>query len=102
MYVRAIRLSQGGGNPLAVRCPHCGQNGTFEPLPNVADLKVEGHWLGIRKCPNPTCSGQLFFIANDAFVLEKSYPALRMDFDSAGIPDRIKTTFAEAVTCAVS
>lgn len=99
MHVQVIQQGQGGGNRVALRCPHCGQNGTFEPLPNVADLKVPNHWLGIRKCPNPTCNGQLFIIANDAFVLEKSYPALRVDFDSASIPERIKKTFAEAVTC---
>lgn len=99
MHIQIVNPGHGGGVRLAVRCPHCGQNGTFEPLQNIADLQVPNHWLGIRKCPNPTCNGQLFIITNGSFVLEKSYPALRVDFDSAGIPDRIKKTFAEAVTC---
>lgn len=99
MHIPIVYQAQGRGRRLALRCPHCGQNGTFEPVGDIPDLKVPNHWLGIRKCPNPMCNGQLFFIANDAFILEKSYPALRVDFDPAGIPDRIKKTFAEAVTC---
>jgi hypothetical protein len=99
VHVRIAQQGQGGGNRIPLRCPHCGQNGTFEAIPNIADLKVPQHWLGLRKCPNPTCHGQLFIIANDAFVIEKSYPALRIDFDAAGIPERIKKTLSEAITC---
>lgn len=99
MYIRMTHAGQGGGNRFALRCPHCGQNGTFEGVPNIPDAKVPQHWVGMRKCPNPACDGPLFFIANDSFVLEKTFPALRIDFDSRGVTERIKKTFGEAVTC---
>ncbi len=89
----------GGGQRLALRCPHCGQNGTFEAIPNFPDIQVPQHWLGMRRCPNPACLGQLFFIATHQYLIESSYPALRIDFDSTQIPDRIKESLSEAVTC---
>jgi hypothetical protein len=99
VYIKIVNQSQGGGQRLALRCPHCSQNGTFDPIQNIPDVKVQQHWLGIRVCPNPVCRGQLFFISNDAYQIEKSFPALRIDFSTDGIPDRIRKTLSEAITC---
>jgi hypothetical protein len=99
VHIRIAPQGQLVGSRIPLRCPHCGQNGTFDAVPKILDLKVPQHWLGLRKCPNPKCDGQLFIIANDRFDIEKSYPALRIDFDAAGIPERIKETLIEAITC---
>lgn len=99
MYVQLGGYGHGGGHRLALRCPHCGQNGTFEPLHQIPDVQVPQHWLGMRRCPNPSCQGQLFFVATHQWGIEASYPALRVDFDATQIPDRIKESLSEAVTC---
>lgn len=99
MYVRVVGESTGGGYRFGLRCPNCGQNGTFEPISNLTDLKVTGHWLGLRRCPNPQCHASLFFVASHALQILRTYPALRIDFDPRNIPAKVLGTLSEAVTC---
>lgn len=87
------------GRRFALKCPECGQGGTFEPIPPVLDLHVPGYWLGHRQCPNPACSAHLFFVANDQFDILRTHPPLRIAFDSTNIPSRIREALSEAVTC---
>jgi Domain of unknown function (DUF4145) len=97
--IKVVNPDKGGGHRLSLPCPHCGRNGTFEPISNIPDLHVAKHWLGQRRCPNPQCLAHLFYIADDRLQVLRTYPALRIDFESAGIPDRIKKTLLEALTC---
>src|SRR5690606_32239540 len=84
----------------ALRCPHCGNNGTFQNIQKINDVYLSSSktYIGIRKCPSPDCYGQVFFIrpgGNDMIT----YPAIRVDFDKSGIPTKILNTFEEAITC---
>jgi len=84
---------------LSIRCPHCGHVGTFEPVQSANDISTnEGYTLGIRRCPNRFCHGHLFFIMKNNAVIE-SFPPLRIDFNSDGVPEKVKQTFEEAITC---
>ena len=88
---------------ISTRCPHCGKEGTFErPINEVYDLSSgpQGHILGIRRCPNKICRGHLFFIMkSQKWDIFDTYPPIKIDFNSEGIPDRIRSTFEEALTC---
>jgi Domain of unknown function (DUF4145) len=99
MEIKVVAYDTGGGHRLSLPCPHCGRNGTFEAIENVRDLHAANHWLGQRRCPNLQCLAHLFYIADDRLQVLRTYPALRIDFDSTGIPDRIRNTLLEALTC---
>jgi hypothetical protein len=84
----------------ALRCPHCGNNGTFQNIHNITDIyeQVSRSYLGVRKCPEPNCLGHIFFIKQtDDKIL--TFPSLRIDFNSDGIPPHIVNCFEEAITC---
>lgn len=100
MEIKVVSYTPVAGDRLSLPCPHCGRNGTFEPIPNIQDLHVPPkHWLGQRRCPNPECQAHLFYIAGDKHQVLRTYPPLRIDFDSAGIPDRLRKSLLEAITC---
>lgn len=99
MYVRLDNEGAGGGYRYVLRCPNCGQNGTFESIQNIHDLHVTGHWLSLRRCPNQACRAGLFVVANDAQQILRIYPPTRIDFDAKKIPPRILKTFTEAIAC---
>jgi hypothetical protein len=89
----------GGGTLFTLKCPECGQGGTFQRIVDVQDLHVTGHWLGHRECPNPACKAHVFFVANDGFTVQRTYPPIQIAFDATNIPDRIRKALLEAVTC---
>jgi Domain of unknown function (DUF4145) len=100
MFIKLVDISHGGGQRIAIRCPNCGQVGTFEPIPNTTDIHVRpDKWLGQRKCPNPPCSTHIFAIFNNAGTVLRSYPPQRIDFDPKGIPQEIVKSFSEALSC---
>ena len=87
---------------IGVRCPVCGHLGTFEGIgSDVAASAADGTGgfaAGHRKCPNPTCTAHLFVVLKDGSLV-LSYPAERIDFDTANVPPAIVEAFAEALTC---
>ena len=91
------------GRNLTLKCPHCGNVGTFTPINNdICSFDENGHqiFLGIRRCPNPNCNGHSFVIYNnqDWDVLD-SYPTSRIDFNKESIPSQIADSFEEAISC---
>jgi hypothetical protein len=100
MLIKIPNYSQGGGNPLSIRCPGCGNLGTFEPLRNMSDVFIAPNlWLSQRRCPNPNCHAHVFCIHDNPGNVLRTYPAQRIDFDPKNIPDRIVKTFIEAISC---
>ena len=100
MLVKLVNPSTGGGRRVAIRCPACGNVGTFEPLQNVTDIYVHPDiWLCQRKCPNPSCNTHVFCIHNNAGEVLRTYPPQRIDFEPKNIPGPIVKTFTEALTC---
>jgi len=100
-----IKANSVGGAPstgisLNIRCPCCGQLGTFEPLAaNSSDFIVDGGIrIGERRCPNLTCRTMLFVVWQNNSVA-RSYPALRIDFDKTNIPSPVVSALGEAITC---
>jgi hypothetical protein len=87
---------------ISLRCPQCRQRGTFETAGGGQDVHVEnGRLIGYRRCPNPACHSIVFFVY-DVSAGQKvlaSYPAERIDFDTAGVPQRLVAAMEEAITC---
>ena len=82
-----------------MRCPVCHRNGTFEKLLELdLYLPITGHFAGIRRCPNPECYAVAFVVLHLG-KLVLSFPAERVDFDASEIPEAIKSSFEEAITC---
>lgn len=87
------------GRKLSIRCPACGNGGTFEPLQNIHDIAFANLALGQRRCPNLDCQAHIFCIYDNAGKVLRTYPAQRVDFDPKGIPAQIVSTFTEALSC---
>ena len=89
---------------VATRCPHCGHYGTFE---NVSqDIGVQDgtgrtiYTLGLKKCPNANCQGNLFFIKDGtAGKLLQIYPPETVPFDTENIPQKVLNAFQESINC---
>jgi len=93
---------------VAVRCPHCGHYGAFAPvLPHDIVVHKAGlnspliidRYIGIRKCPNTKCNGNLFFISDKNQNLIRTYPNEAIPFDEENIPERVLNAFDEAIRC---
>ena len=93
-------LGNGSGPKIAVRCPACGHNGTFESL-NLPDLldSSNGIWLGQRRCPNTKCGNHIFYILKINTEQVFTYPQETIGFDKDGIPANVLSAFEEAVIC---
>ena len=83
---------------VAVRCPGCGHQGTFQSV-GVNDLLIHpGREVGLRKCPNSECQTLLFFIRQEGKIIQ-TFPFLRIDFDRTNIPTRVLAALEEAISC---
>lgn len=92
-------LAQGGGPKVAVRCPGCGHNGTFESI--STDMYDNGHkiWFGQRRCPNTKCAIHVFYIQKDSTGEIFTYPQETIGFDKEGIPANVLSAFEESIIC---
>lgn len=102
MYVKVNNPNQADAGNIVTKCPICGNGGTFDKLPCndliVGRAPLDTYYFGQRRCPNKDCNAHIFFVRfkNDNLI---TYPSLKIDFNAANIPDPIKATFEEAITC---
>ncbi|WP_291069293.1 MULTISPECIES: DUF4145 domain-containing protein [unclassified Empedobacter] len=89
------------GTRISIRCPHCGHNGTFESIGTdvyVKDTFSNPKTFGLRRCPNRTCLGHLFFVYNNSMNdIILTYPSDTIPFDKENIPEKVINAFQEAV-----
>lgn len=103
MYIRITEREQAKSIAVVTKCPICGNGGSFYPL-TAEDLylydrrSVEHYTVGHRCCPNPKCKAYLFFCQPERGKLV-TFPALRIDFKTENIPERIRLCLTEAITC---
>jgi hypothetical protein len=101
----ATALVSGVGVPTNIRCPDCGQLGTFELLVGATvpcDFSLDnGFRVGERRCPNVHCRAILFFVWHHN-TMQKTYPELRIDCDKTNIPAPVVSALEEAITCHAS
>lgn len=95
--------SQVGAKPVTLRCPHCGNLGTFAALETSTseirkDNTVALFSMGARFCPNETCGSPVLFITNRSDAIF-AFPRPRLPFDSSNLPLAVASCMAEAVTC---
>lgn len=95
-----VGVAPGANIPANIRCPGCGQRGTFELLVgNSQDFVLSNSVrIGERRCPNLECRAAIFIVWQNNQII-RSYPALRIDFDKTNIPTPIISAFEEAITC---
>ncbi len=91
-----------------LRCPHCNHQGAFHGFDNCKDISwVEtinvgnqrqgvSFAAGMRKCPNPACSGLVQVILETGRISE-SFPPEVIDFDSTNLPLGILSSLEEAI-----
>jgi hypothetical protein len=83
---------------IAVKCPHCGHNGTFENIGTDTIANNGSYTFGLRRCPNQNCFGHLFFVlkssTNEILI---TYPSETISFDKENIPEKVLNAFEEAV-----
>lgn len=102
MIIKSISVNsaQSAGTPANIRCPGCGQLGSFELLiGNSSDFVLDrAVRIGERRCPNPECRTVLFVVWQNNQIA-RLYPALRIDFDKTNVPPRIVSALEESITC---
>jgi hypothetical protein len=92
---------------VAIRCPHCGHNGTFlqvglhdvNTYQRTNSINQPVNYLGIRKCPNEKCLGHLFFIADNNKKILLTSPSEIIPFDKENIPSKVLNAFEESIKC---
>lgn len=98
MRIKVNQVTQLQPQYLAARCPHCGNEATFDPI-GLNDINVDGtHVVGQRRCPNPECKGHIF-VVTEAGKIVAAYPPIRIDFDKENIPENVLSSFEEAIAC---
>jgi hypothetical protein len=87
---------------IRVRCPHCSKQGTFEQGSGKDYYNGQGSggsvFFVVRICPNPECRGVVFAIATAKGEVLELFPAERVEWDTANLPDNVSETFEEAVS----
>ncbi len=87
-----------------MRCPYCGNDGTFDPV-GLRDVGMVGQYpsitrkFGHRMCPNPKCYAHVFCLLNGSNEILAVVPSRRIDFNKENIPPAIIATLSEAITC---
>lgn len=105
MFIKVNEKDIREGPSLMTKCPACGHDATFTKIGGLQDIfipvKIPGKslYLGQRMCPNPSCFNHIFFIQAVGGEILATFPPLRIDFDSKGIPPNILAVFEEAVAC---
>jgi hypothetical protein len=96
----SVNVAPTGAVSANLRCPGCGQRGTFEVLlGNAQDFAVDNNIrLGERRCPNLNCRTVIFIVWQNNQIVN-SFPALRIDFDKTNIPLPIISAFEESISC---
>ena len=99
MFIQNKGYGSGNFGPIGITCPKCGRAGTFNKA-GKEDLQFGEYWVGHRQCPNQNCNTHVFVVA-DAKSKEvlRTYPPLKIDFDSTDIPRSVVDTLEEAITC---
>jgi hypothetical protein len=89
-----------GNLVLSLRCPDCGQNGTFDSM-GINDLQLtpSNVTLALRRCPNPECHAHVYMISGSQGGIVASYPPELLDFDSTNIPTAVTQAMEEAIKC---
>ena len=99
------------GPALPVVCPGCSREGNFlgqgpDTTLQVQDPAMPGRAMvlcvGNRYCPNTSCTTHVFVVYQQQGGFNKvlrTYPAGRIDFDVAGVPEKVRKAFDEALTC---
>ena len=82
---------------ISIRCPGCGQIGTFESI-GIGDIYQGTYLVGLRRCPNDECHTAVLFIKQGKIIIQ-TFPFLRIDFDKTNIPGKILISLEEAITC---
>lgn len=95
-------------------CPGCNREGNLSPIgqdlglqvPSPIQNQVKTIVVGSRLCPNPACATHVFIVYQPGVSVAQggplicSYPAGRIDFDTTGVPEKVRQAFDEALTCA--
>lgn len=91
-----------------IRCPHCRQLGSFNPLKAFgfnkrgrmgANPGVQVYSSAVRLCPNMACQGLVFTIEAPDGKIEEIEPPQLLDFNPDGLPDACLKTLKEAIAC---
>lgn len=101
MIIKSTGVNSGQyGVTANIRCPGCGQMGTFEKLiGNSTDFALDNQIvIGERRCPNTKCRTVIFVVWQNNQIV-RSYPPLRIDFEKTNIPTPIVAALEEAITC---
>jgi Domain of unknown function (DUF4145) len=100
VFHRAENVSAQGGLPVNLRCPACGQLGSFGLAGTGLLVSPAAVFAAAYICPNTNCQVLVHVITDPTTgrVLV-TYPAELIDFDATNIPTEVKEALEEAIQC---
>lgn len=99
MFIQSKGVGSGNLGPVGITCPRCGRAGTFHKV-GKEDLKIGDYWVGHRQCPHEKCNTHVFVVTDGSSKeVLRTYPPVKIDFDSTDIPKSVVDTLEEAITC---
>lgn len=90
-------------SPVALRCPGCRHQSTFQPPANVKDFRLtQAQFGGQRVCSTPGCNTHVFVVHDGSGEVTEAYPPELLDFDSTNLPTTVHDSLQEALKCHAS
>jgi hypothetical protein len=88
-----------GQLPQGIRCPACGQNGSFAAAVAIQVLPAN-IFAGLHYCPNQACRTMVFIVTDHTRQnVLLTFPPEVIDFDATNIPTDVREALEEAITC---
>jgi hypothetical protein len=99
VYYRAESGGAIEAKPINLRCPSCGQMGSFGSLGQRLQIIPANVFAGLYACPNTECFGLIYIVTDPSNKIVTTHPAELIDFDATNIPTEVREALEEAIEC---
>jgi Domain of unknown function (DUF4145) len=96
---RATTAVSVGPAKVSLRCPACGDNGTFQSVGTIYQLDPANVMVGMYTCPRPDCQTLLYVVTNPGGGIVATFPPELIDFDATNLPPKVQEALEEAIMC---
>jgi hypothetical protein len=85
---------------VSVRCPACGDNGSFEVIGQKLAISPSNVFASMYRCPRPDCQTLVFAVTDHTSTeILAMYPPELIDFDATNVPTDVREALEEAIQC---
>jgi hypothetical protein len=100
VHFPAIAVTPTTERTVSIRCPVCGQNGTFATVAPALIVSPANVIVGLYKCPKESCHALVYVVLDGVSQqVVVAFPPEVIDFDATNLPTEIREALEEAITC---